>query len=99
MSTRPRQESEHATSLAPLPAAAAAAAAAHLEQVPRVEQPRVNAGGRPVAQAHDKDLGGRVAGRCGLGSLHPLKQLVEGVQQRIVVLRLDSRLGSRSGQT
>ena len=51
-----------------------------------VQQAGVNLGGRPVPQADHKDLSRGVAGGCRLGGLHLVKQLLEGVQQRIVVL-------------
>ncbi len=57
-----------------------------LEEVLGVEQAGVNLGGRLVAEADHKDLrrgvprGGRLCG------LHLVKELLERVQQRIVIL-------------
>lgn len=58
-----------------------------LEQVLRVEQARVNFGWRLEAQADHKDLSRGVPRSCGLGGLHLVKQLLEGIQQSIVILR------------
>lgn len=59
---------------------------ANLEEVLGVKQAGVDLGGRLVAQADHEDLGRGVSRGCRLCCLHLLKQLLEGVQQRIVVL-------------
>ena len=59
----------------------------NLEKVLRVEKARVNFSGRLEAQADHEDLSRSVPGSCGLGGLHLVKQLLEGIQQSIVILR------------
>ena len=57
-----------------------------LENELGVQQAGVYLGGGLVAQAHHKDLSRGVTRGSWLGGFHLGKQLVEGIQQRVVVL-------------
>ena len=70
------------------------AAAAHLEEMLGIKQAGVNLGWRLVAEANHKDLSGGISGCCRLGGDDFVKELVQGVQECIVILRPAHRTSS-----